>query len=375
MIRTAFIFQHYPPFPGAGARRAKSIVKSYGESRSSETERLYLLTTEAVPDEPYANVVTFSRSKAGNKRSFVLRAVEETVLGLKIALHLAIKRYDRVVMSTPSYLAAVPVSYVLNLMRTPYVIELRDVYPESFAEAKVLQKDSIIYRLMVFVSSRMYSNAAGILCATNGIKKLLSPYEDLPPVNVVYNGFDEVYNPSDIDKYEDFTVCFHGVLGHFQDVQGLVIVADKLQKQGIKLLVIGYGPKEAVLGLSKNIIFLGKKPHDETMQIIAKCHVGLSLRSNDLISINSFPVKVWEYVGMKVPCIVSPLSEAGDFVESNGFGRQVNFGDYDEIVDIIMDYKRSLKHSSNDDVIARYTRRETGRAAANTIADYFTQHA
>ena len=46
-MKTAFIFQHYPPFPGAGARRAKSIVKNYVSLNTSENSKFYLLTSEA----------------------------------------------------------------------------------------------------------------------------------------------------------------------------------------------------------------------------------------------------------------------------------------------------------------------------------------
>jgi len=373
-MKTAFVFQHYPPFPGAGARRAKSIVKSYVASQSTDSNEFYLLTTEKLAVEPNVNVTTFGHSEIGNKRSFFLRAIEELVLGIKIAFHLVfIKKYDRVVLSTPSYLASIPISLALFCKRIPYVIELRDIYPESFLEAGLITKNSWFYKALRVVSSKMYSNAVGILCATDGLKKLLIPYKNLPPVNLVYNGFDVHCRSQTEVKYDEFTVCFHGVLGVFQDINGLVTVANKLRELDIKLLVIGYGAKEHLLQFSTNIDFLGKKSHAETMDIISKCHVGLSLRGNDQISVNSFPVKVWEYIGMEMPCIVSPPSEAGEFVELNGLGRQVNFGDYDEIINIILEYKGSQNLCSTEKVSSEYTRERTGMAAAIKIANYFRE--
>ena len=150
-------------------------------------------------------------------------------------------------------------------------------------------------------------------------------------------------------------------------------MANKLREMDIKLLVIGYGAKEDLLQFSTNIDFLGKKSHRETMDIISKCHVGLSLRGNDRISVNSFPVKVWEYIGMEIPCIVSPPSEAGEFVELNGLGKQVSFGDYDAIINIILEYKASQKLRPTPKVSSAFTRKKTGMAAAKQIANYFRE--
>ena len=372
-MKTAFIFQHYPPFPGAGARRAKSIIKSYVTIQSADMDEFYLLTTEELAVESNVEVKNFKHSKEGNKKGFFLRAIEELVLGIKIATHLIhVKKYDRVVLSSPSYLATIPISFALFLRRVPYVIELRDIYPESFVEAGLMSKKSLPYKILKSISGKIYSNSIGVLCATDGLIKLLKPYKNLPSVDFVYNGYDLYHESGEITKYDEFTVCFHGILGVFQDVEGLVIVADKLNKFGIKLLVIGYGCQEKLLELPSNIKFLGKKSFEDTMDIVSKCHVGLSLRNNDQISINSFPVKVWEYIGLGILCIVSPVSEAGNFVESKGLGRQVNFGDYDEIIKIILEYRESKDTGSVErDSLLMYSRKETGMAAANQIVSYF----
>jgi len=369
-MKTAFVFQHYPPFPGAGARRAKSIVSNYVGSVSSAPHKAVLLTTEREAKEPDVEIITFRYSKTGNKRVFILRALEEFFLGLRVSLHIFFVGYDRVVLSSPSYLAAIPISIMLTLKKIPYVIELRDIYPESFLEAGLVNKGALHYKALKMMSQHLYSKSQGILCATEGLKRLLEPYRNLPKMDVVYNGFDAV-NSGRSGKYDDFTVCFHGVLGVFQDIDGLVLIAEKLRELGITLLVIGYGSKEDLIRSSPNINFLGKKSHEETMEIISKCHVGLSLRSNDQISINSFPVKVWEYIGLGIPCIVSPLSEAGEFVESNQFGRQVAFGDYDGVIKAIIDFKDSLDLEPSEYVRAMYSRERTGLAAAEKLAGYF----
>jgi len=370
-MKTAFIFQHYPPFAGAGARRAMSIIKNYVAYNSKNKDKFYLFTSEILAEEENVIVKYSKLSNKGNKRSFILRALEEIIFGLRIALHIAIKKYDRVILSSPSYLATIPISFALFLRKTPYVIELRDIYPESFAEAKIIKKNSYIYKFLKAISNKIYSNSIGIICATDGLRKLIKPYKNLPQIDVIYNGFDVHIDSLKIEKYSEFTVCFHGVLGVFQDIEGLVTVADKLKQFNINLIVIGYGIKEKLLKSSSNIKFLGKKSHEDTIKIISKCHLGLSLRNDDEISVNSFPVKIWEYIGLGIPSIISPISDAGNFVERNGFGQQVKFGNYDQIVNIILEQKISNNFEFSNRVNQEYSRKNTGRAVAKKIEEYF----
>ena len=48
----------------------------------------------------------------------------------------------------------------------------------------------------------------------------------------------------------------------------------------------------------------------------------MSFRQPGKISEDSFPVKIYEYIGVSVPVIVTPASEAGNYVEENKIGYQ-----------------------------------------------------
>ena len=202
-----------------------------------------------------------------------------------------------------------------------------------------------------------------------GAKNFLLNYTSLDKITLVENGFNE--RPKCRNKFENFTVCFHGILGEFQDVDGLLTVGRLLKREGIDFIVIGYGKKEHLLESADEITFLGRKSPEATLEIVERCHLGISLRTNDEISRNSFPVKVWEYVGMSLPCIISPISEAGIFVENYGLGAQFEFGEYEEILKKILEFKSGLWKVKDSKALSNFNRSSTGRAAAEAIHNYF----
>ena len=113
---------------------------------------------------------------------------------------------------------------------------------------------------------------------------------------------------------------------------------------------------------------------DETMSVIERCHVGLCLRTNDDVSKDAFPVKVWEYLGLGMPSIVTPHCEAGEFLEQHGCGTQLPAGDVDAIVAALL---RLKTHKDERDAMGancraaagRYTREQLGVEAASLIAE------
>jgi glycosyltransferase involved in cell wall biosynthesis len=115
---------------------------------------------------------------------------------------------------------------------------------------------------------------------------------------------------------------------------------------------------------------------DKTIELIESCHVGLCLRKDDKISRDSFPVKVWEYIGLGIPTIVTPKCEAGSFIQQHGCGYEFESGSAEAIIAIILELKNNPKKMHTMSSHARkvalgYTREETGRAAASAICRAF----
>lgn len=278
---------------------------------------------------------------------------------------------DLLIISIPAYLTGIVLSLMSRLYKVPYALELRDVYPQVYAEAGLIRRGSMLYRLFAYLSRMAYERAECVVTATKGLQRVVRAESPSANAHYVYNGFPALFLSRDASKHERFTVCFHGVLGFFQDIETLIRVAAELQKHDVDVLVIGYGRQESLLkeGVPENLSFRGRLSFDQTITEIEKCHLGLCLRKNDGISKDAFPVKIWEYLGLGIPSIVTPRCEAGDFLEANECGVQIESGRVGEIVETILELKRDahelarLSHNCGQ-VRISYTREKLGAEAA-----------
>lgn len=80
----------------------------------------------------------------------------------------------------------------------------------------------------------------------------------------------------------------------------------------IKLMFVGEGDslqdlKNKSLNFNKNVIFVGKVPHDEVPEYISAFDFGLCHLPNIFIYQNSFPLKILEYLACGVPVLASEL--------------------------------------------------------------------
>ena len=109
------------------------------------------------------------------------------------------------------------------------------------------------------------------------------------------------------------------------------------------------------------------------MNQIERCHVGLCLRMDDDVSRDAFPVKVWEYLGLGMPSIVTPHCEAGEFLERHSCGIQFPAGDVDAIVSAVLRFES--EHDKRGEMSAKcrsaagsFTRERLGVEAALLVA-------
>lgn len=342
----AAVFQHHPPFPGAGALRAASLGTAIA-SRLADGETLVVLTT--VVGEPAATAYelrSIGKDPGDNRAKLHERVLSEVRLGAIAIGHLIRLRPSLVIVSTPGFLMAAGVCLYLRLARIPYVLDVRDLYPEVYAEAGLLKRNGLIYSILSWLSDGLYAGACRAVGATKGLSKRISRARWDEAVPTIYNGCPQALRAIRPRKRKRFTVCFHGVMGFYQDIETLTAVAEALEPHGVDVVVVGYGRKEGLLreAHASNLSFLGKMSFERTIQEISTCHVGLCLRTDEPISRDAFPVKLFEYVGLGLPVIVTPPSEGGDFVEQTGVGVVRASGDVAGIVAEVLRLRDDREH-------------------------------
>ena len=129
------------------------------------------------------------------------------------------------------------------------------------------------------------------------------------------------------------------------------------QHPDMEFKVIGYGSGEKFLkNPPGNLEYLGAMKYEDIAKYIAKCHMGISLRTDDEISREAFPVKVFEYMGVGIPMVVTPQGEASSLIENEGIG----VGCANEVKAIIAGIS-SLKESHMQAKLEHFSRQDQSK--------------
>ncbi len=376
-LHIALYFQHMPPYAGAAALRGASIAVALARRASERNPRVCVFTSVPTPEKiDGIEIRTVRAREVENSASILKRIIGEIFLGVALVWDLCSRsrRWDLIVVSTPAYLPALISCAAARVFRVPYVLELRDIYPAVYTEAGLLQRGSLLDRLFTSWSVSMYQGAELVVTATKGLAKAVKDAAPHADVAHVYNGFPSRFLNRRSEKRARFTVCFHGVMGFFQDIDLLLEVAALLEPEGVEMLIIGYGHKAARVSAiaSRNVRFLGRLPFDRTIDEVETCHVGLCFRCDDDVSRDSFPVKVWEYLGLGIPVIVFPKCEASDFVTQHGCGFELPVRDAPLAARLVLSLRDDQQRHREmvrrcRDIGANFTRETTGKDVADLI--------
>ncbi|MFZ6012563.1 MAG: glycosyltransferase, partial [Bacteroidota bacterium] len=129
------------------------------------------------------------------------------------------------------------------------------------------------------------------------------------------------------------------IISKFQDIDLLIQLGKSIHEQNLPfhIIVIGQGNQDYKLknDIPPVISYLGQKSYAEIPKLISRAHIGLSFRKKGKISEDSFPVKTYEYLGVGIPIIVTPVSEAGEYVSANDLGYQFDPADIKGILNTI----------------------------------------
>jgi glycosyltransferase involved in cell wall biosynthesis len=190
------------------------------------------------------------------------------------------------------------------------VLNIADLWPESGVKLGLI-KNRLLIKMLVKLEEKLYQEADGIACQTNGIVSNISAR--FPDKKMIWfrNGVDfEFYSNSIIDEkiineikpqLKGFVVCYSGLIGHAQGLDVLVKAAKILQgKVNVSYLIVGDGPLKPEMvnnvtaeGLT-NFIFTGSQPKKLMSSFLSLADVCLvPLIKSDLF-LGAIPSKIFD---------------------------------------------------------------------------------
>lgn len=371
-IRISVITDNFYTLNVASAVRVKAIVDALINTNKFD---ITIFTTKISKHTSKYNHKTTLNPPPSNKSNYLIRLFNEITLGIEFFFRLFIYKNDLILVTSPPFFMTLFCIMLAKIIRIPYIIDVRDIYPDVYFSAGVLKENGILGNMLSSIEKKIYNNSFLTTTVTrslvNDIKNKMN-YKD--NVLLLRNGFINKNINLNNEKFKTFTIVCHGNIGKFQDVGLILKLAERFnkEKKDIEILVIGSGSEDYLIKNVSltNLKYFGKLDYYNVYNIISKAHLGISFRKDDIISRNAFPVKIYEFIGVGIPVIVTPISEAGEFVENNKIGFQFSTNQFNEIFSTIIYLKENqekLKKLSENILKIR------GRFSREKIAKNFAE--
>ena len=273
------------------------------------------------------------------------------------------RRADLIVATSPQFFCALG-GYLLSLLRRkPFVLEIRDMWPDSIVAVGVMKEGTIVGTLRQ-LEMFLYRRAKAIVVVTSGFKQeMIRRGVDGAKIQVVYNGADLRWcNPrprdagfaSEYGIEDKFTVGYFGTLGLAHALQNVLKAAELLRHRAdIVFLFVGAGAESeslqataGELGLM-NVRFAPPRPKSEMSRLWSICDLALIPLADHAVYKTVIPSKLFEAMAHEVPLLMAlPQGEATSIVETTGCGlaiRPENPEDMARAVELLADDPVKLK--------------------------------
>lgn len=320
-------------------------------------------------------------SYSATRKNYLLRVVSFLSFMLtSFAVALRVERPDLVMGTTPPIFQAVSAWMVAAVRRRPFLLEVRDLWPEFAIDVGLLKNPTLI-RLSRLLERFLYSRADHLLVNSPAYRDyLLAKGVRSEKVSVIPNGVDPaMFDPRSRgedfrERYgllDKFVFTYAGALGMANNIDLLVEAAARLQhRPEIHILIVGDGKERralerlaAQLRLS-NITFTGAFAKSDMYKVLAASDACVAILQNILSFRTTYPNKVFDYMAAGRPTILAIDGVIRDVIEAAHGGVFVPPGDADRLAD-------AMSRLADDPAFAA----ELGARAREYVVAHFNREA
>jgi glycosyltransferase involved in cell wall biosynthesis len=251
-MQVLVISQYFPPDITAAAFRASETVAILRKDGFG----VRVLT--AVPHKARAGDgdddcdiirVPIYKMKDGSLKSYLLHYISFMISSFLWGLVKVRSKVDYVIATSPPLFVALSGWLLALVKRAKFVLDIRDIWPDSAVGTGHLNPLSFSYRIGKSLERFIYKRADLITCVSEKMKDYITGVSGkYTPILVLYNGLSTGFLDSNqvneirCEPHQDsFGICYVGNLGHAQNLELLVDAAAALESKGVKLLLVGDG--------------------------------------------------------------------------------------------------------------------------------------
>jgi colanic acid biosynthesis glycosyl transferase WcaI len=246
---------------------------------------------------------------------------------------------DVVIATSPQLLVGLSGWWVAKRKRMPFVLEIRDLWPESLGAVGVGTNNSFIYRALNHIAGFLYSKADHIVVVSPAFSEHLTRYWRVPAekISVVQNGVEtKLFSPQTSGTHlrktlpadGEFVVSFIGTLGLAHGLETLIAAAEVLLRThpDILFLLVGEGAdRERILAMVAaknlaNIRYLPQQPREKIPTYICASDACLVLLKKSDVFETVIPTKMLEFMSCGRPVILGVNGQAREILENSQSG-------------------------------------------------------
>lgn len=347
-MKILFLTDNFPPEVNAPASRTYDHVREWhkaghqitvitcapnfpkGKVYDGYKNRLY--QTEMMDGIKVIRVWSYIAENKG----FVKRTLDYISYSVTSFIAGLFQKADIIIATSPQFFTALSGRTLSFWKRTPWIMEVRDLWPESIKTVGAM-KDNAFIRYFEWEEKRCYKSAKKIIVVTDSFKRtLVSRGIPAEKIAVVKNGANrELFKPMPKDeKLIDQLglrgkkiIGYIGTHGMAHKLDFILQCAKNMQgKNNYHFLLIGSGAeKERLLKMKENerienVTMLDSVPKTEVSKYISILDLSLiNLKKSPLFT-TVIPSKIFENAGMEIPIIMGVEGEAKEIIEHYGAG-------------------------------------------------------
>ncbi|GAB4452156.1 MAG: glycosyltransferase family 4 protein [Anaerolineales bacterium] len=270
---------------------------------------------------------------------------------------LQVRDVDLVMGTTPPIFQAVSAWFVALLRRKPFLLEVRDLWPEFGVSMGVL-KNPLVIALARWLERFLYARATHILVNSPAYREYMIS-KGVPENKVTYipYGTDvDMFNPqvdgssirAELGVQDKFIVLYAGALGQANDIDTLLRAANRLKvEKQIRFVLFGDGKERPRLesearrmGLS-NVIFAGVRAKKDMPRVVAAADACLAILQDIPMFRTTYPNKVFDYMAAGRATILVIDGVSRRLIEESGGGVFVRPGDDAMLAETVLELSKN----------------------------------
>ena len=246
--------------------------------------------------------------------------------------------FDLVVASSPQFFAAIGGYAISKLKGAKFVLEVRDLWPESIVAVGAMSRNAII-RFFEQIEHFLYRRADHIVVVTNTFKRVIAGKGiDADKISVLKNGADlsrygESLDPETLSRLRrehnldgKFVASYIGTIGMAHRVDVLLDAAEKCTREDVVFVIVGTGANRKALedrlaaNPLPNVRLIDKQPKSLVLYWLALSDASIvHLKASPLFK-TVIPSKIFEAMAMRIPILLGVDGETREIIEESEAG-------------------------------------------------------